>query len=126
MDGPVPEELKARIQAGGTTPKVVVVGGDEASRPHAARMEDLGRRLGFQGSLVLGGARPAQRTLADVEEQLRAGATAVVLLHTAGPELREGVRRLAADLSIPVREIPYAGAASLEPELLGALEDTMR
>ncbi len=126
VDGPVPEELKARIQARGASPRVVVVGGDEASRPHAARMEDLGRRIGFQGSLVLGGARPAQRVLADVEEQLRAGATAVVVLHTAGPELREGVRRLAAGMSVPVTEIPYAGAVSLEPELLCALEDSMR
>ncbi len=126
VDGPEPEELKARIQARGVAPRVVVVGGDEASRPHAARMQDLGRRIGFEGSLVLGGARPAQRVLADVEEQLRAGATAVVVLHTAGPELREGVRRLAAGMSVPVTEIPYAGAVSLEPELLGALEGSLR
>ncbi len=44
-----------------------------------------------------------------------------MLLHSATPELRDQVKRLAADLAVPVRELPYAGAASLEPELLTEL-----
>ena len=36
-----------------------------------------------------------------------------------------GVRRLAAGLSVPVREIPYAGTVGIEPEVLAALNDSL-
>jgi len=49
----------------------------------------------------------------------------IVVLHTATPDVREGVRRLAAGLSVPVREIPYAGAVGIEPEVLAALADSL-
>jgi hypothetical protein len=118
VDGPTPEEVRARLLGRPTSTRVVVVGGDESSRAHGERMQDIGRRAGFEGSLVVGGARPHHRTLAEVEEQARQGAAAIVLLHTTTQDVREGVRRLGSDLSVPVREIPYAGAASLETELL--------
>jgi hypothetical protein len=117
VDGPSLEDVRARFEQRGGATKVVVVGGDDASRAHGPRVEDLGRRAGFEGSLVLGGAKPAAKTLADVEALAR-GAAAIVLLHSTTPELRDQVKRLAADLSVPVRELPYAGPASLEPELL--------
>ena len=41
-----------------------------------------------------------------------------MLLHTTPQDVRDAVKKLGADLSVPVREIPYAGAASLETELL--------
>ncbi|MBL9088723.1 MAG: CDC27 family protein [Planctomycetia bacterium] len=121
VDGPSLEDVRARFEQRGGA-KVVVVGGDDASRAHGPRVEDLGRRAGFEGSLVLGGAKPAAKTLADVEALAR-GAAAIVLLHSTTPELRDQVKRLAADLSVPVRELPYAGPASLEPELLAELSN---
>ena len=121
IEGPAPEDVRARLLAIGPSTRILVVGGDESSRAHGERLAEVGRRAGFTGALIVGGARPSQRALAEVEEAARDGATAIVLLHTATPDLKEGVRRLGGDLSLPVREIPYAGAASLEAELLTEL-----
>ena len=121
IEGPAPDDVRALLLTMSPGARVLVVGGDESSRAHGERVAELGRRAGFLGSLVLGGARPSQRALAEVEEAVRDGVTAIVLLHTATPDLKEGVRRLAGALSLPVREIPYAGAASLEAELLTEL-----
>jgi hypothetical protein len=116
VEGPTPEDVRARV-GDRPAPKVVVVGGDESTRAHAGSLEDVARRAGFTAHLVLGGARPPQRTLEEVEAAAR-GAAALVLLHGTTPDVREGVRRLSETLGVPVREIPYAGAASLEPEIL--------
>jgi hypothetical protein len=125
VDGPSADDVRARLQGRSTAPRVLVVAGDGARKPHVDRVSDLGRRVGFEGSWVVAGARPPQKTLADVEASMRQGTSTIVVLHTATPDVREGVRRLAAGLSVPVREIPYSGAVGIEPEVLAALADSL-
>jgi tetratricopeptide (TPR) repeat protein len=121
VDGPSADEVRERIAGRGNPARIVVVGGDEARRPQVERLQDLGRRVGFEGSWILAGARPYHQTLAEVEESVKRGASTILIHHTATPDLRQGVRRIGEALSIPVREIPYVGAAGVEPEVLSAL-----
>jgi tetratricopeptide (TPR) repeat protein len=122
VDCPSADAIRAKVSTrSGEAPRVIVVGGDSARAPQAHALQDLGRRVGFEGSWIPSGARPLHQTLAEVEEDARKGASAILIHHTAGSDLRASVRQLAQDLSIPVREIPYAGAAGVEPEVLTAV-----
>jgi tetratricopeptide (TPR) repeat protein len=121
---PSPDAIRAKVAAKNGA-RVLVVGGDSARQPQAAALEDLGRRIGFEGTWIPAGARPLHQTLAEVEEGARKGASAILIHHAAGTDLRASVRALARDLSIPVREIAYAGTAGVEPEVLSALDGAL-
>jgi hypothetical protein len=123
LDAPSADDVRSRL--GAKAPKVLLVTGDESRRAQAARIEEIGRKAGFEGAFVVAGARPPHRVLADVEAACRAGTTVILVHHTATPDLREGIRRLAADLSVAVREIPYSGSAGLEAEVLAAVGDAV-
>jgi tetratricopeptide (TPR) repeat protein len=122
---PPAEAIRAKVASKAGGARVLVVGSDTARAPQAHALEDLGRRLGFEGAWIPAGARPLHQTLAEVEEGARKGASAILIHHSAGADLRASVRALAQDLSIPVREIAYAGPAGVEPEVLSALDSAL-
>jgi hypothetical protein len=124
IDGPSADEVRDRLAARESPARVLVVGGDAAQRAQADRIQDLGRRVGFEGTWIPAGARPAHKTLADVEQSAR-GASAILVLYGTGSDLRAGVTRLGTDLSVPVRELPWTGPAGIEPEVLSALRETL-
>jgi hypothetical protein len=125
IEGPSQDEVRERLAARATPARVIVVGGDAAHRSQADRIQDLGRRIGFEGTWIPAGARPSHKTLADVESSARAGASAILVLHGIGTDLRAGVARLGTDLSVPVRELPWTGTAGIEPEVLSAIRDAL-
>ena len=69
----------------------------------------------------MGGARPPARTLEDVAQAIE-GSAAVILLHNVGLDVRDGVKQLAAGKNAAVKELPFAGSAGFEPEVLSALD----
>lgn len=121
VDGADVDAVRARVAAHAGPTKVVVVAGDESSRPHERRLAALARGLGIEATFLMGGARPPARTLEDVASAVE-GAAAVLVLHNVGGDVREGVRALAKEREIACRELPFAGAAGFEPEVLAALD----
>ncbi len=121
VDGAELEAVKAKVAARGAPVKIVVLAGDESSRPHEARLSKIAHGLGIEAVFVMGGARPPARTLEDLERAIE-GAVAVIVLHNAGMDLRDGVRAAAEPRGVAVKELPFAGAVGFEPEVLAAID----
>jgi hypothetical protein len=117
---PSPDAIQQKLSARGRPTRLLVIGGDEGRKPTERTLHDLGQRLGFQAIWLFVGARPALKTLRDLDPTLQQ-ADAVLVHHLAGPELRDEMRRLGAGRSIPVREATWLGTRGIEAEVLQTL-----
>jgi hypothetical protein len=122
LDAPDMSECKSFIDELEEEPFILVVGGDEGRRPHLERFQSMAKDMGFEGSWIFTGARPPHKTLQEIEDTAQES-SAILLHHRAEPEVREEVRKIAAELGIPLRESVWLGAHGVEAEVLRTLGD---
>jgi len=103
---------------------ILLVGGDEGRKPHLQRFKSLAENLGFEGSWVFTGSRPPRKTLEEIESEAQE-TSAILLHHRAESAVREGVRRLAEEMDIPVREAAWLGITGIEAEVLRTVRDCL-
>jgi hypothetical protein len=98
------------------------VGGDEGRRPHRDRLRQLAQQLGFEGDWIFTGAQPPHKAMREIEDVARA-ASAILLHHATGADLRDEVKRMAHGMNVPVREAAWLGRQGMEQEVLRALRE---
>lgn len=103
-------------------PCVLLVGGDEGRRPHLQNFQSLAKRVGFSGEWIFTGSRPPAKTFAAIEDSAQTADT-ILVHHGAAPDVRAQVRKLAAEMEIPLREAAWMGVQGVQAEVLRALTD---
>jgi len=103
-------------------PLILLVGGDEGRRPHLQRFQAMGKDLGFEGSWIFTGARPPNKTLEEIEEAAQES-SAILIHHRTEAGLRAGVRKMAEEMEIPIREAAWIGAHGIADEVLRTIEE---
>ncbi len=103
-------------------PYVLLVGGDEGRRPHLENFRNLAKRVGFSGEWIFTGSRPPAKTFAAIEDSAQT-ADAILIHHGTAPDVRAQVRKLAAEMEIPLREAPWMGVQGVQAEVLRTLTD---
>jgi tetratricopeptide (TPR) repeat protein len=120
----VPDEAESSewVQELEEKPYVLVVGGDEGRRPHLENFQNLAKRVGFSGEWIFTGSRPPAKTFAAIEDSAQT-ADAILIHHGTAPDVRAQVRKLAAEMEIPLREAPWMGVQGVQAEVLRTLTD---
>ena len=70
------------------------------------------------------GARPPRKTLEQVEDAAEE-CSAILVHHRIEPEVRAEVRKLAAEMEIPLREAQWMGVSGVQREVLRTIRDCM-
>ena len=122
VDVPDEDESSEWVKELEEPPYVLLVGGDEGRRPHLENFQNLAKRVGFSGEWIFTGSRPPAKTFAAIEDCAQT-ADAILIHHGAAPDVRAQVRKLAAEMEIPLREAPWMGATGVQAEVLRTLTD---
>jgi tetratricopeptide (TPR) repeat protein len=118
------DEMKETLAGLDEEIHILVVGGDEGRKPHLASFQDLQKRLGFEGSWVFTGSRPPRKTIEEIEDEAQE-TSAILLHHRADPAVREEVRRMAAEMQIPLREVSWMGLPGVSDEVLRTVQECL-
>ena len=116
-------KVKARVDALGEPPYLLLVGGDEGRRPHLASFEALRDEVGFDGEWIFTAAKPAQKSLAQIEETAEEGLDAILVHPRTTDDLRSRLREIAGELEIPLREVPWLGRNGIALEVLRTVDE---
>jgi len=82
----------------------------------------MGKDYGFEGSWIFTGARPPQKTLEAIEDAAQES-SAILIHHRTEADLRAGIRKMAKEMEIPIREAAWIGAHGIEEEVLRTIEE---
>ncbi len=109
-------------QQHGRAPRVLVVGGNERQRRHHPRFEELGGNWQFEGEWLMANYSSPQKAVNAINDRLKTGVDALVLLHWNRHETTEPALELARRAGIAARTVHYAGFTSLQVCLTDMLE----
>lgn len=124
LTSPTIEDAKAMVAELDEEPHILLVGGDEGRRPHLERFKALGEDVGFEASWIFTGAKPPNKTLAEIEETAE-DSSAILIHHHTDADLRAEIKKMADEMEIPLREAGWMGTRGVDAEVLRTLGDAM-
>ena len=124
LAAPSVDEAKKMVSELDEEPHILLVGGDEGRRPHLERFQALGKDVGFEASWIFTGAKPPNKTMAEIEETAE-DSSAILIHHHTDPDLRAEIKKMADEMEIPLREAGWMGTLGVDAEVLRTLGDAM-
>lgn len=124
LAAPSVDDAKKMVAELDEEPHILLVGGDEGRRPHLERFQALGKDVGFEASWIFTGAKPPNKTMAEIEETAE-DSSAILIHHHTDPDLRAEIKKMADEMDIPLREAGWMGTQGVDAEVLRTLGDAM-